>query len=273
MTKPPRRGPAGHAAEAAPETRAGMQLVSRIAAVLRALEGQSAGLSLGQIAGATGLPRPTVQRLVDALLVEGLAMADPLQGGVRLGPLIARLATSVRTDLVVLARPHLERLCGTTRETVAMTVLQDGKVVVLAFLPPSGQEIRLMASVGAIWTLHSTADGKALLAGLPEATQRALLTPPLVQKTPSTVTDPDTLLAQLHEVERTGFAVDLGGTTPGISAIATRIEDASGTRYAVSILTGAAQFPALREGLQEALGACRKGILAAAGLRPGGGPR
>lgn len=255
-----------------------MQLVSRIAAVLRALEvgalegrareGRAPGLSLGQIAAATGLPRPTVQRLVDALLVEGMVAADPLLGGVRLGPLIARLATSVSTDLVVLARPHLERLCAETRETVAMTVLQDGKVVVLAFLPPAGQEIRLASSVGAIWTLHSTADGKALLAGLPEATQRALLTPPLRRKTPNTETDPDALLAQLREVERTGFAVDLDGTTSGISAIAMRIEDRAGTRYALSVLTGAAGFPASRARLEAALGHCRDAILAAAGLSP-----
>jgi hypothetical protein len=47
-----------------------MQLISRAAAVLRALEAQSGYASLGQIANSCGLPRPTVQRIVDALAAE-----------------------------------------------------------------------------------------------------------------------------------------------------------------------------------------------------------
>src|SRR5437899_2436255 len=155
--------------------RPAMQLISRAASVLRALEGRPTGLTLGQIAKATGLPRPTVQRIVNALSVEQLVVIDPLRGGVCLGPMVARLASSIRIDLVALARPHLERLSDRTRETVAMTVLQDGKVVLIALVAPPTQDIRLTSSVGTIWALHCTADGKALLAGLPEKTIRDLL--------------------------------------------------------------------------------------------------
>lgn len=266
MTKPSSARVGLGAGPKSVEARVGMQLISRAASVLRALEGQSAGLSLGQIANATHLPRPTVQRIVDALCVEHLVMVDPLHGGVRLGPMIARLATSVRIDLTVLARPYLEQLCWTTRETVAMTVLQDGKVVLIGLVPPPAQEIRLTSSLGSIWTLHSTAEGKVLLAGLPEATIRGLLVEPLARKTPNTVTDVEALLTELREVARAGFALDLEGTTQGISAIATSLVDAEGTRYAISILTPASRFQSHIERFRNELGRCRSQILAAAGL-------
>lgn len=249
------------------ETRAGMQLISRAAAVLQALEGQPAGLSLGQIARTTGLPRPTVQRIVDALCVEGLAMVDPLRGGVRLGPLIARLASSVRTDLVGLARPLLEQLAWKTRESVAMTVLQDGKVVVIAIVTPPMQAVRLTASVGSTWPLHSSAEGKALLSGLPEAAIRAMLPTPLEARTPNTVTDVKTLLAELAEAAASGILNDHEGTAIGISAVAARLVDATGTRYAISILLPTSRFEAHLATLREELARCRDAVLKAAGLQ------
>lgn len=243
-----------------------MQLISRATSVLRALEGQQAGLSLGQIASITGLPRPTVQRIVDALCAEGLANIDPFQGGVRLGPLIARLATSIRVDLVSLARPQLERLAWTTQESVAMTVLQDGKVVVIGVFTPPTQAIRLTASIGSTWPLHSSAEGKVLLAGLPTPAIRSMLHEPLEARTPRTVTSRDALLAELHEAATSGFAVDREGTAIGISALATRLIDTAGTRYAISILLPTSRFEARFGELRDQLIACRVAIAAAAGL-------
>jgi DNA-binding IclR family transcriptional regulator len=248
------------------EGRTGMQLISRAASVMKALEGQTAGLSLGQIAKSTGLPRPTVQRIVDALCVEGLVMVDATQGGVRLGPMITRLATSVRIDLVALARPHLERLAATTQESTAMTVLQDGKVVVIAIVTPPMQAIRLTASIGSTWPLHSSAEGKALLSGLPEATIRALLPEPLEPRTPRTITDMRKLLEELAEAAPSGIVTDHEGTAIGISALAARLVDASGTRYAISILLPTSRFEAHLPDLLKELAGCRDAILKAAGL-------
>ncbi|MCK8787362.1 IclR family transcriptional regulator [Roseomonas sp. NAR14] len=243
-----------------------MQLITRAAAVLRALEGQSAGLSLGQIAKASGLPRPTVQRIVDALCVEGLAKVDPRGGGVFLGPMITRLATSVRIDLVALARPHLERLATTTQGSAAMTVLQDGQVVVIALVTPPTQMIRLTANIGSTWPLHSSAEGKALLSGLPEATIRKLLPRSLEARTPNTITELPRLLKELSAGAQSGILLDREGTGIGISAIAARIVDASGGRYAISVLLPTSRFDADLPHLTAELAATRDLILREAGL-------
>src|SRR5689334_12557813 len=77
-----------------------VQVIARAAAILRALEDEAAGLSLGQIAQRVNLARSTVQRIVAALEAEKFLIAASPNGRVRLGPTILRLAASARTDFV-----------------------------------------------------------------------------------------------------------------------------------------------------------------------------
>ncbi|TPG58668.1 IclR family transcriptional regulator [Roseomonas nepalensis] len=147
-----------------------------------------------------------------------------------------------------------------------MTVLQEGKVVVIAVFTPPTQAIRLTASIGSTWPLHSSAEGKVLLAGLPLPSIRALLHEPLEARTSRTVTAPDALLAEIQEAAGSGFAVDQEGTAMGISALAARLIDAAGTRYALSILLPTSRFEARFGELREQLLGCRAAIAASAGL-------
>src|ERR1700754_1926053 len=108
-----------------------VQVIARAAAILRALEDQAAGLSLGQIAQRVNLARSTVQRIVAALEAEKLVIAASPAGRVRLGPTILRLAASVRTDFVSIARPFLAKLSSELAETVDLaTVKQDHLVFI-----------------------------------------------------------------------------------------------------------------------------------------------
>ncbi|MEP5153633.1 helix-turn-helix domain-containing protein, partial [Planktotalea sp.] len=65
-------------------SRNGIQVISRAAAVLRCLKDYPQGLSLGQIATEVSLPRSTVQRIVGALQSERLLISNVTGGGVRL---------------------------------------------------------------------------------------------------------------------------------------------------------------------------------------------
>ena len=121
--------------KARPVRRGRMQLISRAAAVLRALETQSGYASLGQIANASGLPRPTVQRIVDALAAEQFVSVDP-QRGVRLGPELTRIARAAYVDLAAIVQPHIDNLARETGETAAVTVLRDHAAVYIAQAVP-----------------------------------------------------------------------------------------------------------------------------------------
>src|SRR5262245_24446006 len=78
-----------------------VQVIARAATILRALEEENTGLSLGQIAQRVNLARSTVQRIVAALEAEKLVIAATPNGRVRLGPTILRLAASVRSEFEI----------------------------------------------------------------------------------------------------------------------------------------------------------------------------
>ena len=174
-----------------------VQVIARAATILRALEEENAGLSLGQIAQRVNLARSTVQRIVAALETEKLVIAATPNGRVRLGPTILRLAASVRSDFIALARPFLERLSEELHETVDLsTVKKDHLVFIDQVIGP--QRLRTVSAVGETFPLYCTANGKAYLAQLTDAGVEALIGRAYEPRTPKTLTRLDALLADLE---------------------------------------------------------------------------
>jgi IclR family acetate operon transcriptional repressor len=155
-----------------------MRMISRAAEVLRALAEEPAGLSLGQLAKATGLARSTVQRLVGALEAEGFAVTRPGQPGVKLGAELVRLGSAVHANLRSLFRPFLQELNHQTKDTVDLTLLMNGLPVVIDQIT-STASLRVVSFVGRPLPLHCTASGKAHVSAMTDDEAKALLTPPL----------------------------------------------------------------------------------------------
>src|SRR5690242_15496507 len=173
-----------------------VQVIARAAAILRALEDEAPGLSLGQIAQRVNLARSTVQRIVAALEAEKLVMAASPNGRVRLGPTILRLASSVRTDFVTIARPFLAKLSGELRETVDLATIKRDHLVFIDQVIGS-QRLRTVSAVGEMFPLYCTANGKAYLAGLDEGTIETLIGSVYEQRTPNTLTRINALIEDL----------------------------------------------------------------------------
>ena len=148
-----------------------VQVIARAATILRALEEENAGLSLGQIAQRVNLARSTVQRIVAALETEKLVIAATPNGRVRLGPTILRLAASVRSDFIALARPFLERLSKELHETVDLSTVKKDHLVFIDQVIGS-QRLRTVSAVGETFPLYCTANGKAYLAQLADPARR-----------------------------------------------------------------------------------------------------
>ena len=142
-----------------------VQVIARAATILRALEEENAGLSLGQIAQRVNLARSTVQRIVAALETEKLVIAATPNGRVRLGPTILRLAASVRSDFMTLTRTFLERLSEELHETVDLSTVKKDHLVFIDQVIGS-QRLRAVSAVGDTFPLYCTANGKAYLAQL-----------------------------------------------------------------------------------------------------------
>jgi DNA-binding IclR family transcriptional regulator len=211
-----------------------VQVIARAAAILRTLEDQALGLSLGQIAQRVDLARSTVQRIVAALEAENLVIAASPTGRVRLGPTITRLATSVQTDFVSIARPFLVQLSDELRETVDLATVKGDHLVFIDQVIGS-QRLRTVSAVGETFPLHCTANGKAYLAELDEVTIARLIGTKYERRTPATLTRLDDLLKELRGVRKSGIAFDREEHTIGICAAGIVTRDLLGNHVAISV--------------------------------------
>jgi DNA-binding IclR family transcriptional regulator len=242
----------------------GIQVLSRSIAILRALEGEIAGLSLSQLAERTGLPRSSVHRLTTALEAEKFLSAASPTGGVRLGPEIMRLAQSVRPDLRTILHQTMESLYERVNETVDLAVL-DGDQLRFIDQIAAPHRLRAVSAVGDTFPLHCTANGKAVLALLPPDAARDLLTDPLARHTPKTVAGRDELLAELEEIRRTSIAFDREEHTEGISAVGFALRHGPSTYAAISVPMPTARFDDREDEIVAAVHSAREQALAAIG--------
>ena len=233
--------------------RQGIQVIARAAALLRALEHQPDGMSLGQLAKAVGLPRSTVQRIVDALDSEGFVIAASAASGVRLGPTLLALAAATRFHIAEAARQTMEALAKECGETVDLSLADQDKVV---FIDQVAGTHRLTAtsSVGVSFPLHSSANGKAVLASMGDADiARLRKRLRLVALTPHTITSWDRLDLEIAAIRRTGVAFDREENSLGICAAAMALRSPSGEIAAISVPAPTQRFAANEAAIAAAL--------------------
>ena len=229
-----------------------VQVIARAAAILRAVEEDGSGLSLGQIAQRVGLARSTVQRIVNALEAEHLLIAATPTGRVVLGPAILRLASSVTSDFVEMAHPHLTKLSTDLKETVDLAAIKKDRLIFVDQVVGS-QRLRTVSAVGESFPLYCTANGKAYLATLDDRAVGRLLGPGFEARTPHTLTTLDALLADLAQVRCTGVAFDREEHALGICAAGIAVTDPLGNPHAVSVPVPTARFSEVEEAVTERL--------------------
>ncbi len=218
-----------------------VQVIARASTILRALEEENTGLSLGQIAQRVNLARSTVQRIVAALECEKLVIAATPNGRVRLGPAILRLAASVRSDFLALARPFLERLSDELHETVDLAMVRKDHLVFIDQVI-GAQRLRAVSAVGETFPLYCTANGKAYLAQLSDAGVEKLIGRTYEARTPNTLTRLDALIADLNTVRGAGVAFDREEHTLGICAVGVALQDPLGNPVAISVPVPSQRF-------------------------------
>jgi DNA-binding IclR family transcriptional regulator len=208
-------------------------VVARVAQILRALDGEPQGLSLSQLAKRVELPRSSVHRIVTALSAEGLLAAASPNGRVMLGPEIGRLAAG-RREFWRELRPYMERLFYLLGETVDCSVL-DGDHVRFVDQIPGRHRLRAVSVVGSSFPLHSTANGKAILAELRPEELARLLPGRLKRFTDNTITSPAQLTRELAQIRETGVAFDHEEHSTGISAAGIALRDPAGDFAALTV--------------------------------------
>jgi DNA-binding IclR family transcriptional regulator len=158
--------------------------------------------SLRSLTEASGLPRPTVHRLLLALEVHGLVARDGA-GAFRLGPHLTELAVLAGhgLGLAALAAGVLARLHEQTGESVQL-YLRSGDRRLCVAARDAGAGLRDSVPVGALLPLDAGSGGKVLLAWSDDA-RRFPAVPP----------------AELAAVRRRGWADSVAEREPGVASV------------------------------------------------------
>lgn len=187
----------------------GVRVIHKAVDVLEILGAAGGGLTLAGLAGAVAMPKPTVYRIVATLEARGYLGRTP-EGHYHLSRRFADLQSGTTTakQLAAAARPEMERLVESCKETLNLGVLDAGDVVVIETIE-SPQAVRMSSKIGNRRYPHSTALGKVLLAALPEREiLRILRGRSMPAFTPRTITTERALLVELERVRQRGYAFD-----------------------------------------------------------------
>jgi IclR family pca regulon transcriptional regulator len=206
------------------------QSLERGLAILSCFTPKRPVLGIADIADELGMSRSTTHRYVITLVALGY-LEQGASRKYRLGLRVTNLGMSAlnSTGLREHAHPYLEELRQRTSYTTSLAVLDGSEIVYVdrarSFRRGQGK-IDLDLHPGSRLPAYATAMGKILLAHLPEADQRELLSSmKLIKRAPNTITSKKALRDELDEVLEEGFAVNDEELAPDLFAIAAPVRN------------------------------------------------
>ena len=179
---------------------------------------------------ATGLPKGTLARMLNTLVLFRLIRHEDSDNTYRLGHRLFELAHRVweSFDLRGAAAPVLDRLAEETRETAALCA-NDNDQVLYIDQRSRGGAFGFRIEIGRRAPLHCTAGGKTLLAFAAPHDQRAILDRIRLDRfTDKTMVDEDMLLADLALTCARGYATSRDEHVDGVSSVAAPVFDHTG---------------------------------------------
>jgi DNA-binding IclR family transcriptional regulator len=206
-------------------------------------------LGNGEISRLTGIPRPTVTRLIATLVTLGHVRPAPGKDLYELASGVVRLAQAFlgAIDVRSFARPHLVALAEATGAS-SFLGLRDGDEMLVVESGRSRSAVAFLGSdVGTRMSLATSALGRAWLAGVDAATRHAVLERWRAARGANNRPVPGpALLAALDEARAQGYAVSLGEWHPNINAVAAPIRTPSGEVVTINCGSPAFVMPADR---------------------------
>lgn len=211
--------------------------------ILRELAVSDGGMTVAELAQATGLNRTTTYRLCDTLEEDGWVLrvgGEESVARLDVGPALHGLAVLIgsKYDSEEKLRPIIEGLARSLDETVHVGILDHAQLIHVArALPDAG--LNMAARIGHREPAHVAALGKALLATLSnEELDRLYLEESLPIRTEKTISSRTELFRDLERIRAVGYAVDDEESRVGVKCIAAPVFGPTGRGiFAVSVTT------------------------------------
>ncbi|MEX3967860.1 IclR family transcriptional regulator [Paraburkholderia sp. EG286B] len=192
-------------------------------------------LTNAEIAERTGLPRPTVSRLVHALVDSGFLLYDIGCKAYRLGPVHLSLAKTFHSDLqlIKLAEPLLRRYSEQAGINAGLAVPDQQDMMYLTTIRNEKSGMIRQATWGSRMPMETSSAGAAYLASLPADEQRKIVDTLI----PAHCTNAQARSARLYEgiahVARHGFSI--GEWQPDNIGLSVPLMGRSGTVYCSTV--------------------------------------
>jgi IclR family acetate operon transcriptional repressor len=217
-----------------------VQALDRGLAILAAVA-EGRGLTLTELAQATGQAPATVYRALVTLAVHGMVELEPEVQLWHIGPGAWRVGSTFlrRTKVAERARAPMQALMRETGETANLGVERGDEVVFLSQVE-THEAIRAFFPPGTVSPLHVSGIGKALLAWSDPARVARLAAAGLPGFTPRSLTTLEALAADLALTRARGWALDDEERHPGMRCVAAPIFNAYGEPIAGLSISGPA---------------------------------
>lgn len=233
-----------------------LQTVGKAAQVLYLFTPQRPEWGVSQLANELGVAKSSAHALLSSLAEVGL-LYRTVTGRYRLGFRILTLSQALlhNTPWREVARTGLEQLRHTLGESVHASVLAGGELVTVIRLDGHRPDSAQLAPVGSVGPVHSSADGKVLLALRPWAFVSAVLDQHgMAAFTPATIISRDELRSELLRVRERGCAYDIEETWPGHCCVAAPVRNHNGeTIVALGVSAPAQRFHERKDELRSAV--------------------
>lgn len=186
-----------------------VQSVTRALDLLQVLNRQKVS-SVKQLHGVTGLPKPTIVRLLKTLAATGYVVNDHRQGGYSVTSLVRTLSCGFHGDPLVVeaGRAWAIDLTQRFKWPVAIAVLDEDAMTVRFSTIPDSPISPFQGTVGRHLSLVSRGLGRAYLAFCPPAERNILLQMLAASKDPedAPAKRPAALLRSLQAIRSQGYA-------------------------------------------------------------------
>ncbi|WP_147532962.1 IclR family transcriptional regulator [Bacillus marasmi] len=185
--------------------------------------------SATEISKKVGMPVQTVHRLLSSLEKNGLVFKNNENRKFRLGLGLMQLGLTIWEGLSILniARPFMEKLAETTKESIYLTV-REGNDGIFVECINSPQMLRIAEPIGMRLPLCHGASKKVILAYLKPAAQRKVLEDLIDSKAIKSRGELNALMEELNMIKQQGFAISTSETTRGTSGVAAPVFSWSG---------------------------------------------
>jgi DNA-binding IclR family transcriptional regulator len=216
--------------------------VDRASRIMLMLSTDARGMTLAEIASATGWHKSSIHKILFTLSRHGFLERNEAAKRYTLGIELVRCGQSVMNNLHInhSAKLFLQELADYSNETATLAILRGTKMVIVDVVESPG-ELRVSPPIGTIDSITAKSNGKAVLAWLPEDQVGEIIKKEgLPANTSNSITKEKIYRSELVSIREQGYAIDSEEFQEGISAVSAPVFNPEGHALGTLSIVGPA---------------------------------